>query len=324
VLEKILAFALAGALYGGTAASQSVPAAPFPSQPIRMIVPFAAGGTTDILGRLLAQKLSEALGQPVVVLNKPGAAGNIGVTFALQQPVDGYTVVIGGGNHAVNATLYKHPPFNFVTDLAPLGLVGTIPNIMVVPEASPAKTPTEFVAYAKSRPGQLNFGSSGNGTTPHLTGEMFKAKTATQMTHIPYTGSAPALVALTSNQLDLMFDSLTSSIELVRAGRLRALAVTGATRSRALPDVPTLKESGIDVEAASFVGLYAPRNTPASIVQRYNTEIRNIVKQPTFTDRVKELGVDVQELDVLQFAAFTKNEVTKWADVIHYSGVTAD
>lgn len=321
MLEKILAFTLAGTLYGGTAASQS---APFPSQPIRMIVPFAPGGTTDILGRLLAQKLGEALGQPVVVLNKPGAAGNIGVTFALQQPADGYTVVIGGGNHAVNATLYKHPPFNFVTDLVPLGLVGTIPNIMVVPQASPAKTPAEFAAYAKSRPGQLNFGSSGNGTTPHLTGEMFKAKTATQMTHIPYSGSAPALVALTGNQLDVMFDSLTSSIELVRAGRLRALAVTGATRSRALPDVPTLKESGIDVEAASFVGLYAPRNTPASIVQRYNTEIRNIVKQPAFTDRVKELGVDVQELDVQQFDAFTKNEVAKWAEVIHYSGVTAD
>lgn len=296
----------------------------FPNRPIRLIVPFPAGGTTDILGRLLSQRLGDAFGQPVVVDNKPGAAGGIGVELALRQPADGHTVVIGGGNHAVNATLFKNPPFNFVTDLVGLGLIGTVQNIMVVPMASPARSPREFVAYAKQKEGKLNYASSGNGATTHLTAEMFKAATGIQMTHVPYKGSSPALTDLMGNQVDVMFDSLASSVQFVKSGKLRALAVTGPTRSPALPDVPTLKELGINVEAVSFVGLYAPKNTPPAVVSRYNTEIRKFVKLPETLARLRDLGVDPRDLNADEMAAFTKGEVDKWGEVIRFSGAVAD
>lgn len=307
-----------------TAVAAAAPATDFPERPITMIVPFPPGGSTDVLGRLVAQELSQALGQTVIVDNRAGAAGNIGVNEASRAKPDGYTIVIAGGANAINATLYKKLPFDFVRDLTPVGLIGIVQNVMVVRPDFPATTPAEFVTHAQAQPGKLNYASSGNGATTHMAAELFKSVTGTDMVHVPYKGSSPALVDLVGGQVDVMFDSIVSSAELAKSGRLRALAVTGPSRSAALPDVPTLQESGIDVDAVSFFGVFAPAATPLPIVERYNEEIRKIVAKPEISHRLLEMGAEPKDLDVPAFAAFTKGEVDKWAEVVRFSGATAD
>ena len=313
-LAVILA-TLAALSFGSPAAAQE-----FPSKPIKLVVPFAPGGSTDILGRMVAQKLHDALGQPVVVENKPGAAGNLGTDIVAKSAPDGYTISLGGGSNAVNANLVKNPPFDFVRDLTGLAMIGVSPNLMVVPMSLPVKTAPEFVAFAKKNAGQVNYASSGNGATTHLAAELFKSVTGVQMTHVPYSGSSPALTALMGNQVHVMFDSIITAAPLVKGGKLRALAVTGATRNPALPDVPTLKETGINVEAISYFGLYAPAATPAPILARYNAELRKIMKLPEVQAKLAEYGVQPMDLSGPEFNAFTRAQVEAWALPVKLSG----
>ena len=319
---KMLATMVAAAavsIFGGPAAAQE-----WPTKPVKLVVPFAPGGSTDILGRLVAQKLGEALGQPVVVENKPGAAGNLGTDIVAKSAPDGYTISLGGGSNAVNANLVKNPPFDFVRDLTGLAMIGVSPNLMVVPPSLPVKTAPEFVEFAKKNAGKMNYASSGNGATTHLAAELFKSVTKVQMTHVPFAGSNPALTALMGEQVHVMFDSIITAAPLVRGGKLRALAVTGGTRNPALPDVPTLKETGIDVEAISYFGLYAPAAVPAPIVARYNTELRKIMKLPEVQSKLAEFGVQPMDLSAPDFNAFTRGQVAAWAVPVKLSGARVD
>ncbi|MFA7666310.1 MAG: tripartite tricarboxylate transporter substrate binding protein, partial [Burkholderiaceae bacterium] len=250
----------------------------WPSRPVRLIVPFAPGGSTDVTGRMVAQKLGEVLGQPVVVDNRPGAAGILGAEAAVRAPADGYTLLLGGGNNAVNANLYAKLSYDFTKDLIGVALIGVAPNVMVVPPALPVQTVAEFVAFAHDQRGQINYASSGNGATTHLSAELFKSVTGVEMTHIPYKGSSPALTDLMAGHAQVMFDSIISAAPLIRSGKLRALAVTSAHRNSALPEVPSLKEAGVSVEAVSYFGIYAPAGIPAPIAIRLNREIRQIVQ----------------------------------------------
>jgi tripartite-type tricarboxylate transporter receptor subunit TctC len=318
-IAATLAAALAAVVMAAPAAAQD-----WPAKPIRLVVPFAPGGSTDILGRLVGQKLGEALGQPVVVENKPGAAGNLGTDIVAKAPADGYTISLGGGSNAVNANLVKNPPFDFVRDLTGLGLIGVSPNLMVVPMSLPVKTAPEFVEYARKNQGSMNYASSGNGATTHLAAELFKSVTGTQMTHIPFPGSSPALSALMGSQVHVMFDSIITAAPLVKGGKLRALAVTSATRNPALPEVPTLKEVGINVEAISYFGLYAPAATPAPVLARYNTELRKIMKMPDVQAKLAEFGVQPLDLSQPEFNAFTRKQVEAWAVPVKLSGARID
>jgi tripartite-type tricarboxylate transporter receptor subunit TctC len=296
----------------------------WPTRPIKMVVPFAPGGSTDILGRLVAQKLTESLGQPVVVENKPGAAGNIGTEQVAHAPADGYTIVLGGGSNTVNANLYKHLSFDFARDLTGLAMIGVSPNLMVVPPQLPVKTAAEFVDYARKNKGSVNYASSGNGATTHLAAELFKSVTGVEMTHVPFNGSNPALLALMSGQVQVMFDSIISSAPMVKGGKLRALAVTGATRNPVLPDVPTLKESGINVEAISFFALFAPSAVPAPVLVRYNAELRRIMKLPDVKAKLADFGMDPMDLSSGDLNAFTRKQIEGWAVPVRLSGAHVD
>jgi tripartite-type tricarboxylate transporter receptor subunit TctC len=308
----------------GLAALMPAAAQNWPTKSIKMVVPFAPAGSTDILGRLVAQKLGEALGQAVVVENKPGAAGNIGMDFLAKSTPDGYTISLGGGSNAVNANLVSHPPFDFLRDVTGVALIGISPNLMVVSTDLPVSTAPEFVEYAKKHKGAMNYGSSGNGATTHLAAELFKSVTGVEMTHIPYAGSSPSLTALMAGQVQVMFDSIITAAPLVKGGRLKALAVTGATHNPTLPNVPTLQEQGIDVEAISYFGIYAPAGTPAPIVARYNTELRKIMKMPDVVAKLAEYGVQPLDLSPQAFADFNRKQVEAWALPVKLSGARID
>jgi len=296
----------------------------YPNKPLKLIVPYPAAGSTDILGRLIAQKLSDSLGQPIVVDNRSGAGGNIGTEVVARSAPDGYTLLIGGAQNTINATLYKNLSFDFVKDLTPFAIVGIVPNIMVVPNSVPAKTPKEFIAWAKAQSGGVNYASSGNGATTHMSAELFKLATGTSMTHVPYRGSAPALTDLISGRTQVMFDNLASALPQVKAGSLRALALTGPNRSPAIPDLPTLKESGVDVEAVSWFGLFLPSGTSKEIVDRLNREVRRIVMQPDVKAHLAQLGADPRDWSPQQIAEFANSEVKKWAKVIQVSGAKVE
>ncbi|WP_326535697.1 Bug family tripartite tricarboxylate transporter substrate binding protein [Pseudorhodoferax sp.] len=306
------------------AACGAVLAQDWPARPLKLVVPFAPGGSTDVLGRLVALKLGEALGQPVVVENKPGAAGNLGTEQVVRAAPDGYTLVLGGGSNAVNANLYKNLGFDFVRDLTGVALIGISPNIMVVPPGLPVKSAAEFVDYAKQHRGGMNYASSGNGATTHLAAELFKSVTGVEMTHVPYAGSNPALTALMASQVQVMFDSIISATPLVKGGKLKALAVTSAQRNGALPEVPSLKELGIDVVAVSYFGIYAPEKTPAPVVQRLSTELRRIMKMAEVQERLASFGVQPQDLDTAAFNAFTREQIAGWALPVKLSGARID
>ena len=245
-------------------------------------MPFPAGGTTDVLARAVAQKLTESLGQPTVVDNRPGAGGNIGAELVAKSPPDGYTLLMGTvGTHAINPSLYPQMPYDHVKDFVPVILVAGVPNVLVINPSLPVNSVQELIAYAKANPGKLNFASSGNGTSIHLSGELFKTMAGVQMTHVPYKGSAPALQDLVGGQVQLMFDNLPSSLALIKAGKLKALAVTSLTRAAALPDVPTVAESGLPgFEASSWFGLLAPAGTPQPIVVTLNARCREVAGYP--------------------------------------------
>ncbi|WP_421954316.1 Bug family tripartite tricarboxylate transporter substrate binding protein [Polaromonas sp.] len=320
---------LTAAVALGTGLLASVPAAAqaaYPSKTITMIVPFSAGGTTDILARIVSQALTAELGQSVIVDNRAGAGGNIGGQAAARATADGYTLFMGTvGTHAINATLYKKMPFDPIKDFAPLTRVANVPNLLVANPKQPFKNVKELIAYAKAHPGELNFGSSGNGSSIHLSGELFKTMAKVDMQHVPYKGSAPAVTDLLGNQIAIMFDNMPSAIQHVRSGKLRPIAVTTAKRSPELPDVPTIAESGVPgYEATSWFGLFAPAGTPPAVVSRLNTAIVKVLAKADVKKKINEQGAEVYSETPEQFSAFIQKESVKWGKVVRESGASVD
>ncbi len=312
------------ALALAVAAGAQAPA--YPTKPVRIVVPFPAGGATDILARAVAQKLTENWGQTFVVDNRPGAGGNIGSELVAKAAPDGYTLEMGTvGTHAINASLYAKMPYDHVKDFAPVILVAGVPNVLVVNPAVPANSVQELIAYAKANPGKLNFASSGSGTSIHLSGELFKVMAGVQMTHIPYKGSAPALADLLGGQVQLMFDNLPPSLPQIKAGKLRALAVTSTARAPALPDTPTIAESGLPgFEASSWFGLLAPAGTPPAIIAKLNAEIAKWLATPEAREQLAAIGANIAAGTPEDFARHIQAETAKWAKVVKESGAKVD
>jgi tripartite-type tricarboxylate transporter receptor subunit TctC len=301
-------------------------AAPWPTKPITIIVPFSAGGTTDIVARLAGQALSQELGQSVIVENKPGAGGNIGAQQVARSAPDGYTLVMGTvGTHAINPSLYKKMPYDHLKDFAPISRVANVPNILVANPSQPYKTVPELIAYAKANPDKVSFASSGNGTSIHLAGELFKTMTGVQMQHVPYKGSAPALADLMGGQTQVMFDNLPSAIAFVRSGKLRPIAVTTAKRSPELPELPTIAESGVPgFDASSWFGLLAPAGTPPAVVKRIDDALIKAMATTDLKKKIEAQGGEPVAETPAQFAAFIQSETAKWAKVVQASGASVD
>jgi tripartite-type tricarboxylate transporter receptor subunit TctC len=298
----------------------------WPSKPIRYIVPFAPGGTTDILARTISEKLSVALGQPVVVENKPGAGGGVGADFTAKAAPDGYTIMGGTiSTHAINASLYANLPYDPVKDFVAVTLIARVPNMLVINPNIPAKNVAALIALMKANPGKYTFASSGNGTSQHLSGELFKSMASVEMQHIPYKGSPPALQDVVGGQVSMTFDNITTAWPLAKAGKLRALAVTTAKRSSVAPEVPTLAESGlVGLEVGSWQGVFAPAGTPPDIVKRLNSEIVKIINMPDVKEKLIALGAEPVGDTPEQFGAYVKTEVAKWSDVVKKSGAKVD
>jgi tripartite-type tricarboxylate transporter receptor subunit TctC len=296
----------------------------YPTRPVHLVVGFAAGGGQDVLARLLGQWLSERLGQSFVVENRPGAGGNIGAEAVVRAAPDGYTLLVIGPPNAINATLYDKLNFDFIRDIAPVAGISRMPNVMEVNPSFPAKTVPEFIAYAKANPGKINMATGGNGTSNHVSGELFKMMTGINMVHVPYRGGGPALSDLISGQVQVMFDNLNSSIEHIRAGRLRPLAVTTMTRSEALPDVPTVNDFVPGYEASVMSGIGAPRNTPLEIIDRLNKEISAALADPKLKARLADLGAAPMPLTPADFGRLIAEETEKWAKVVKFSGAKAN
>ncbi len=299
-------------------------AAEYPVRAVHWIVAFPAGGANDIIARLVGQYLSEHLGQPFIIENRPGAGGNIGTQLALSSAADGYTLLFVAPHNAINATLYKNLPFDFLRDAAPVAGIAQTPNVMEVNPSVPVKTVAEFIAYAKANPGRINMASAGNGTAIHLSGELFKAMTGVKLVHVPYRGGAPALTDLIGGQVQVMFDNLPSSIEHIRSGRLRALAVTTAARSEALPDVPTIAETMPGYEASIWYGIVAPKGTPAVIIERLNKAVSAAVADPTIKARLAQLGCTAMPMAAAEFGSLLAAETEKWAKVVKFSGASVE
>jgi tripartite-type tricarboxylate transporter receptor subunit TctC len=320
-----IAAALAGALscLAAFAAHAASPADTYPSRIVKMIVPFPAGGTTDIFARHIGDRLAKAFGHNFVIDNRGGAGGNIGSDAVAKADPDGYTLLVGTvGTHAINSSLYTRMTFDPVRDFAPVAFLAGVPNIMEVnPKNVKATTVQEFIAEAKAAPKKLSFASSGNGTSIHLSGEMFKQMTGVELVHVPYRGSAPAVNDLIAGQVDLMFDNLPSSIEQVRGGNLRAIAVTSLKRSAALPDVPTIAESGLPgFDASSWFAIFAPAKTPPEIVAKLNAEVLKALADPELQKRFADIGGEIRPYKPDELAAFVKAEIEKWAKVVKTSG----
>jgi tripartite-type tricarboxylate transporter receptor subunit TctC len=296
----------------------------FPSRPIKWVVPYPAGGTTDILARLIGQWLSEHLGVQCVIENRPGAGNNIGTEAVVNAPPDGYTVLLVNPANGINASLYQKLNFNFIRDIAPVAGLARVPNVMEVNPAVPAKTVKEFIDYAKANPGKINMASSGNGTSVHLSGELFKMMTGLNLQHVPYRGSAPALTDLISGQVQVMFDNMPSSIEQIKAGKLRALAVTTAMRSPELPDVPTVAETVPGYEASAWFGMGAPKGTPPDIINRLNKAINAALADPNIQARLRELGGTSIAGTPADFGKVIADETDKWAKVVTAVGVKVE
>lgn len=299
----------------------------YPNRSVRIIVPFAAGGTTDIFARFIGERLSAALGQQFVIENRGGAGGNIGADAVAKAAPDGYTLVMGTvGTHAINPSLYAKMPYDPLTDFEPVAFAAGVPNLMVVnPRNVKATSVQAFIAEAKAAPKKFTFASSGNGTSIHLSGELFKQITGVEMPHVPYRGSGPAVNDLVGGQVDVMFDNLPSSIEQVKAGNLRALAVTSSARSPALPDMPTLAESGLPgFEASSWFALFAPKGTPAAITTRLNAEVRKALDAPELRKRFTDLGGDIRPMSPDELMAYVRAEHAKWATVAKASGAKVE
>jgi tripartite-type tricarboxylate transporter receptor subunit TctC len=296
----------------------------YPSRPVHIIVGFPPGGATDINARLIGQWLSERLGQPFIIENRPGAGSNIGTELVVHAVPDGYTVLLAGPPTAINATLYEKLNFNFIRDIAPIASIVREPLIMVVNPSVPAKTVAEFIAYAKANPGKINMASAGNGSVVHIAGELFKMMAGVDMVHVPYKGGGPGVTDLLGGQVQVMFATAPSSIEFVRAGKLRALAVTTATRLAALPDIATVGEFVPGYEASGFYGLGAPKNTPLEIIDKLNKEINASLADPKMRARVAETGGTVLAGSPTDFEKLIAEETDKWGKVIRAANIKPD
>jgi tripartite-type tricarboxylate transporter receptor subunit TctC len=293
----------------------------YPSRPVRLIVGFTAGGAFDITARLIGQWLSERLGQQFIIENRPGAATNVATEAVLRAPADGYTLLLGGAVNAINATLYEKLNFDFIRDIAPVSGLIRFPNIMEVNPSFAARTVPEFIAYAKANPGKVNMASSGNGTSQHLSGELFKMMAGVDLVHVPYRGAPQALTDLLGGQVQVSFDPLPASIEFVKSGKLRALAVTTATRSQALPDIPTIGDFVPGYEASGWNGVVAPKSTPIEIVHKLNTEIDAGLADPGMRARFAELGGMVLAGSPADFGKLIVDETEKWGKVVKFAGI---
>jgi tripartite-type tricarboxylate transporter receptor subunit TctC len=310
--RAVQALALAAAMASGTAMAQA-----WPSKPISLIVPFPAGGTTDVLARALAEKLQPSLGQPVIVESKPGAGATLGADYVAKSNPDGYTLLVGAVHHTIASSVYKKLPYDFQRDLAPITEIALVPNVLVVNASTPARNVAELVALLKAAPGKHNFGSNGNGTAQHLIGSQFETMTGTEFSHIPYKGSGPLATDLLGGQITMSFDTVTPVLPHIKAGKLRALAVTTAKRSSALPDVPTLEEAGLKgFDIGTWFGVLAPAATPKDILARLNTEMVKVIQSPDFRKLMVEIGAEPIGNSADQMAAQIKSETEKFAKLV--------
>jgi len=317
-------FVLLGLCVALIGVAPSRAADPYPTRAVRLVVGFPAGGPTDIVARIMAQCLSERLGQQVIVENRPGAGSNVATQAVIAAPPDGYTLMIISPPHAINATLYRKLPYNFLNDIALVAGIANGPNVMEVHPSVPARTVAEFIAYAKANPGRISYASAGNGTTIHLSAELFMAMTGIKMQHVPYRGSAPALTDMISGQVHVMFDNLLSSMPHLQSGALRPLAVTSAARAETLPDVPTVADTVPGYETGTWWGLGAPKATPADIIDKLNRENNACLAEPKIKARFAELGAAPMIVTPAAFGAFLAAETEKWAKAVIFSGASVD
>ena len=296
----------------------------YPSRPVHWIVSFPAGGPNDIVARIIGQYLSDHLGQQFVIENRAGAGGNIGMQSVLTSAPDGYTIAFVGPNYAINATLYEKLPFNFIRDSAPVAGTMRLANVMEVHPAVPANNVAEFIADAKANPGKINFASGGVGTSPHLSGELFKTMTETNIVHVPYRGTAPALTDLVAGQVQVMFDNIPGSIGHIRTGKVRALGVTAAKRVAALPDVPTIGETVPGYEVSIWYGIAAPRGTPPEVIEKLNQAVNAVLAYPKLQARLAELGGEPMPMTPAEFGKLVAEETEKWAKVIRAANIKVE
>jgi tripartite-type tricarboxylate transporter receptor subunit TctC len=318
-------FCIALAL-AGLALAFDAPAQGYPAKPIHFIVPYPAGGPLDTVARLLGAKLAESMKQPVIVDNKPGAGGNIGADFVAKSAPDGYTILMGAvATHAINPTLYASIPYDPVRDFIPVTQVASTPNVLVVNPSVPASNVREFIAYAKANPGKLNFGSGSTGSAGHLAGELFDTLAGVKMVHVPYKGAGPAMQDLIAGQIQLMFDNLASSLGQIKAGRVKALAVTTAKRTALAPDLPTIAESGLPgFDISTWFGVFLPAKTPPAIVEKLHAEFTRALAAPDVREKMLQLGAEPVGNRPEEFAAFIKSEAGKYAKLVKASGAKVD
>jgi len=313
-------FATIALLVAGLVSAQT-----YPARQVRIIVPFPPGGTSDILARTIGARLAEPLGQPVVVENRPGAGGNIAADYVAKAAPDGYTLLMGTSSLAISQSLYKKLSYDLIKDFAPVAQAVNYTNLLVVHPSAGVANVAELLALARAKPGALSYGTAGNGTPPHMTGELFKAYTGVNILHIPYKGGAPAIADLVAGQIPMMFDNVPPLLPHVRSGRIKALAVTSLARIQVLPDVPTLHELGLkDFDAVGWNGLLAPAGTPREIVNRLNAEVVRALRIPEVRDQLTSQGADIVGNSPDEFAAWIRAEVKKWAEVVRVSGAKVD
>jgi len=322
LLLRILAVSLIGvlAVFAGVAQAQD-----FPNRPIRLVVGFPPGGPTDLYARLVAEFLSQSVRQPVVVENKPGAGSNIAAEQVIKSPPDGYTLLVCASANTINTTLYAgRLAFDFAADTAPVAGLASVPNVLVVHPSVPARTVAEFIAYAKAHPGKINMASSGSGTTPHLTGELFKSMAGVDLVHVPYRGSAPGVADLVAGQVQVMFSDVTAAIAQIRAGTLRPLGVTTKERAQALPHVPPIAETVPGYEGFAWFGFVVPKGTPPAVVERLNREINAALADPKVKGRLADIGATPLVFTPAEFGSFIRAETEKWAKVVKASGAKVE